>query len=836
MSKMNGADKASLLQTIKNLEAECSRLRAENERLRAELGLAPETLEDNNTRHAPTSTSLQEFNSLPSAGVSSKSSPEEKIALFRTLFRGREDVYPVRWENKQGRSGYTPACANEWKRPICAKPKVKCSQCHYRHLLPVTDDVIYNHLAGKHTIGVYPLLGDETCWFMAADFDKQTWEEDVSVFLETCREMGVPAALERSRSGTGGHVWIFFQEPILASTARKLGCAVFTRAMERRPELGFDSYDRFFPNQDTLPSGGFGNLIALPLQYHPRAQGNSVFLDADFNPYPDQWAYLSQVGRMSPEDAENLVHEAGSRGKVIGVDRIQEDTDDPWTLPPSQKKKYPPVTEPLPSEVQVINSNLVYVEKIDLPPSLLNRLIRLAAFQNPEFYKAQAMRLSTYGKPRIISCAEEFPHHLGLPRCCLSEVTELLKACGIGVSITDKRFAGQSIQVNFTGKLSPLQQQAGQTLLQHDCGVLSATTAFGKTVVAAWLIAKRQTNTLILVHRRQLMDQWRERLGLFLDLPQESIGLIGGGKAKQSAAVDVATLQSLNRKGEIQDLVADYGQVIVDECHHVSAFSFEQVLRQVKARYVCGLTATPTRKDGHHPIIFMQCGPLRFRINTKKHTAYSPFEHYVLVRRTGFTLPCNTDNPGIQEIYAALIEDEARNEMIINDLLQALEAGRSPILLTERTSHVEYFQKRLQNFARNVIVLRGGMGRKQLQAVQERLATIPDSQERVLIATGRYIGEGFDDARLDTLFLVSPVSWKGTLQQYAGRLHRQHHNKQNVLIYDYLDDQVPQLLRMYNKRLGGYRAMGYKVLEESPESLLTMHTRKLGLEGQGHGQ
>jgi len=797
--------------------AECVRLRAENERLRTLLPADGEVKEI-----PPAYSSLQvppEETATVCTSVNCKSSPEEKIALFRKLFRGREDVYPVRWENKKGRSGYIPACANEWKRPLCGKPRVKCGQCESRLLKPVTDQVVFDHLAGYQTIGVYPLLPDDTCWLLAADFDKKSWQEDAAVFLEICMEMEIPAALERSRSGNGGHVWIFFDRPVTAHNARKLGCAVLTRAMERRRELSFDSYDRFFPNQDTLPKGGFGNLIALPLQYYPRARGNSVFLNSTLQPYPDQWAFLSGVNRMSPEDVEALVHEAGQRGAVIGVPGSveEEGTRRHWTLPPSGKEAPEAVSGPLPREVSVIQGNQVYAEKGGLPAGVLNRLTRLAAFQNPEFHKAQAMRLSTFGKPRIINCSEEFPDHLALPRGCLEEVLEFLKSLGVRVKISDHRITGQTIDAGFNGALTHEQHQAAQVMLMYDSGVLSATTAFGKTVVAAWLIAKRKVNTLILVHRKQLMDQWRERLGTFLELPPNSIGRFGGGKNRVSGVVDIATLQSLSRKGEVLDLAADYGHIIVDECHHVSAFSFEQVLRRAKARYVCGLTATPIRKDGHHPIIFMQCGPVRFRVDARKQASRRPFEHIVVPRSTDFALPANMDNPGIQEIYSALAGDEARNEMIVSDLFKALEDGCSPILLAKLVSHVEELEKRLQNFVRNIIVLRGGMGKKQRQVVFERLAAVPDTEERVLIATGSYIGEGFDDARLDTLFLVSPVSWRGTLQQYAGRLHRMHSNKRRALIYDYVDEQVPQLARMFQKRQAGYRAIGYKLVEESPE-------------------
>ena len=507
---------------------------------------------------------------------------------------------------------------------------MKCSDCENRELKPVKDEVIRGHLLGKHTIGVYPLLQDETCWFLAVDFDKKGWQEDAAVFLKACGEMGIPASLERSRSGKGGHVWMFFDCPVSASLARRFGCAILTRSMERRHQIGLDSYDRFFPNQDTMPKGGFGNLIALPLQRVPAEKGNSVFVNGEFEHYPDQWMFLSAIERIQLQKVESVVQEASRNGAVLGV-RIslvdEEVEEDPWTLPPSKKKKVKAIQGPFPEAVRIVQGNLIYIEKSGLPPAMLNRLIRLAAFQNPEFYKAQAMRLSTFGKPRIIACAEDFPSYVGLPRGCLDDALELIRTHNIKPELGDKRFGGVSINVTFKGELRPQQQEAAQHLFAHDYGILSAPTAFGKTVIAAWLIAKRKVNTLVLVHRRQLMDQWRDRLALFLGMPVEDIGQVSGGKKRVTGSIDIGLIQSLNRRGEVKDLVAGYGQVIVDECHHIPAFTFEQVLKQVKAKYIVGLTATPIRKDGHHPIILMQCGPIRFRESAKSQAAARPFEH-----------------------------------------------------------------------------------------------------------------------------------------------------------------------------------------------------------------
>jgi hypothetical protein len=615
--------------------AECARLREENARLKSLLNI-----QSDETQNPP---DYNLISSQPSGhkldDPSGALSPESKIKLFKGLFRGRDDVYALRWESRNGRSGYSPACARKWELANDGSYKLK-KDLRNREYFPLTDEVIRNHLTGKCTIGVYPLLTDESCWFLAADFDKKTWQEDAGAFLETSREMGVSAALERSRSGNGGHVWIFFDQPLSASIARKLGCVILTRTMERRHQIGLDSYDRFFPNQDTMPKGGFGNLIALPLQHEPRKMGNSVFLDDDFQPYSDQWQFLSTIKRISTRDVEQVINEALRNSEIIGVRASLTDEqadEDPWTLPPSRKRIDKPITDPLPEIVRVVRGNLIYIEKAGLPSSMLNRLVRVAAFQNPEFYRAQGMRLSTFGKPRVIGCAEEFTHHIGLPRGCLDDVIGLFKSHNVQADLIDERFAGNQIDVSFRGELRPLQQMAVATMQPYDDGIICAPTAFGKTAVAAWLIAERKVNALVLVHCQQVLDQWRERLALFLDIPIGEIGQIGGGKTSHTGVIDIGMIQSLNRRGEVKDLIAEYGHIIVDECHHLSDFTFEQVMRQAKAKYVLGLTATPIRKDGHHPIIIMQCGPIRYHLSEKKMAESAPLQHMVITRNTDFS-------------------------------------------------------------------------------------------------------------------------------------------------------------------------------------------------------
>jgi superfamily II DNA or RNA helicase len=737
---------------------------------------------------------------------SSPLSTAEKIALFRKLFRGRTDVFPVRWESKAtGKAGYAPACGNEWKPGICEKPRIKCSDCLHRALLPVTDAVIHDHLTGKHTIGAYPLLGDDTCHFVAVDFDEAEWREDARAFLSACNELGVPVALEISRSGRGAHAWIFFASNVSARDARRLSAAIISHTCSRTRQLELTSYDRLFPNQDTMPKGGFGNLIALPLQKRPRENGFSVFVDADLRPYPDQWAYLAAIQPMPVYDIEPTILRATGGVHPLDVTFIDdEDLATPWKRATTVANK---LSGAMPASLTVTLANLIYFEKAQLPQALANRLIRLAAFQNPEFYRAQAMRMSVWDKPRVIGCAENYPQHIALPRGCLEAAQALLNDNHISCEMLDERFAGHAIDVRFAGSLRADQEAAVSAMLPHDAGVLCAPTAFGKTVSAAAIIARRGINTLILVHRTELLKQWQERLKVFLGVDKNVVGTIGGGKAKPTGKIDIAVMQSLSRQGEINSLVENYGQVIVDECHHVGAVSFDAILRRAKAKYVLGLTATPIRRDGQQPIIFMQCGPIRYTAATPDGAP----QDLEVVQRTCFSQIELPPEAGIQDVFRHLANDPARTEAIAADVRDAFHRGRKVLVLTERTEHLDAIRDALAGQVPDPFVLHGRMSKKQRTTLIAALDALPPDAPRVLLATGKLVGEGFDHPPLDTLVLAMPVSWKGTLQQYAGRLHREHAGKTEVRIIDFVDTGHPALMRMWSKRQRGYRAMGYRL-------------------------
>ena len=761
------------------------------------------------------------------APVCTHSSTQEKIECFFSMFRGREGLYARRYySTKTGKSGYTPVCKNEWAQGLCDKRKYKCADCPNRAFVPLSFEAVKTHLRGNDPLcrdvaAIYPMREDNTTWLLAADFDEANWQADVAAFRKCCTALGLTPAVERSRSGNGAHVWFFFSEPVSTADARRLGSGLLTRTMACRHELSFASYDRLFPAQDTVPKGGFGNLIALPFQGQAQKEGNTLFVDEQFVPYPDQWAFLSTLPKVTPEQLAGLLtmlcHDSD-----VGALAETEEKPVPW-----QRKR---VRRQLgrsdfPLQVPLTLSNLIYLKKAGFSQTALNALKRLAAFLNPEFRAKQAMRLPVYGTPRILDCGYEDDTYIGLPRGCCDTLTELLEQYNVPTAIEDKRCNSKTIDVAFNGTLRSEQMPAAQALLAGDMGVLSATTAFGKTVIGAYLIGQRKVNTLILVQSSALLEQWRASLEQFLTihevLPEPPkkrgrkkkrclIGQVGAGKNTRGGIIDIAIMQSLfeGEEKEVKSFVEEYGMVLVDECHHVAAFTFEKVLKATKAKYVYGLSATPVRKDGHHPIIFMQCGPIRYLVDAKSQADKRTFSHFVIPRFTRARAPTGSS---IQELYAAIVKNENRNASLVGDAVQLVREGRSPILLTERKEHAAQLAVLLKGQVQNVFLLVGSDKPKEKREKLAALQAIPASEEVVVVATGKYIGEGFDAPRLDTLLLAMPISWRGTLAQYAGRLHRNYEGKREVRIYDYVDVHIPMLERMYHKRLKGYAELGYQV-------------------------
>lgn len=771
-----------------------------------------------------------------------------RIELFMKLFCGREDVFARRFVSKKtGVSGYAPVCANFWNYNLCPKAnmqKIKCFECKNHKWLPITKEVIYKHLVGEKedctdVVGVYTMLQDEKCRFLVFDFDYHDkvleedenaienllvdqWQKEVDSLRKICAANDVDVLVERSRSGNGAHVWIFFEEAISAELARRFGSALLTKGAELVNQTDFTTYDRMLPAQDRMPEGGFGNLVALPLQGQARKRGNSEFVDESWNVIKDTWDLLENIKSISRDYVEDKISKwtpNGVLGSLIS-DMNGSSKEKPW------EKKQPEFLEQedFGNEFEVIISNQIYIEKDGIKPRALNRIRRLAAFSNPQFYKMQAMRLSTRNIPRIISCSTDTEEYVCLPRGCKERLEELLKISDVKYSYIDKRQGGNKIDVSFNGVLYPEQQNAANDMLQFENGILGAATGFGKTVLGAYLIAERKVNTLILVHNREIMKRWQEDLEKFLIIneklpPFETnkrsrkrkniIGKLYAVHNSMNGIVDIGMISSMGKVDNVNQCVKDYGMVIMDECHHAGAYTFENVLKEVNAKYVYGLTATPNREDGHEQIVYMQFGPIRYRLTAKERADAQSFSHWVFPRFTRL-IKTTEEKWTINEAYKAIITDEARNNLIVSDALDCVNNRKTPLILTKYREHADRLMMLLDGKVDNLILLMGGLKSKEKDEITEKLKNIPSDESLVLVATGKYVGEGFNYPRLDTLVLAVPISWKGNVEQYAGRLHRDYDGKEEVIIYDYVDVHIKMFERMYQKRLATYGKMGYE--------------------------
>ncbi len=778
---------------------------------------------------------------LEEAGISytlppSKENITPRHALdFYSMFKGRKDVFSKRTPRKDGSVAYYPVCENFWKEGICPRlnaAKTRCMECKSRKWKPLNQRVLMNHLIGIRedggdVIGIYPLLENDTCNFLVFDFDSHDapltpeWKEEVNALRDICRHLSIPILVERSRSGRGAHVWIFFSEPIPAKTARQFGSALLTKGAESVNQKNFRTYDRMIPAQDYLPEGGLGNLIALPLQGLALRQGNSAFVDENWNAYPNQWEALKNTHRISQAWIEKQI-QAWGINEILGPLTTLALPDDNQTRP--WERKRPTFGKKILKEsLQLTYANMIYIDKQHLPPHTQNALRRMAAFSNPQFYRAQAMGFSTARIPRIICCSRDEESHIALPRGLKDELLNFLNASQVSYSVDDSRQTGKRLKVSFSGQLYPEQQIAANEMLRHENGILHAATAFGKTAVGAYMVAARQVNTLVLVHNREIMKNWIDDFQKFLVIDEEMpeyvtktgrkrkrkslIGSLHTSHDSITGLIDVVMFSSLGSGDDIADIVRNYGMVIMDECHHAAAQTAENVLRNIPAKFVYGLTATPKRDDGMETKMLMQLGPIRHRFTALQKAEAQNVQRFV---RPRFTL---LNNPGpewkINEVYQALINDTPRNQLIIDDTLEAIAEHRTPLILTKFRSHAAELRSKLTPHIQHVLLLQGGENNRAREELRRQLQSIPPDESLAVVAIGKYIGEGFNLPRLDTLMLASPIAWEGNVEQYAGRLHRDYTGKKEVIIYDYVDSNIRVLNSMYHKRLRAYRKIGY---------------------------
>lgn len=735
------------------------------------------------------------FDAAPGA-VTSASAAREKVACYASLFRARSDVYAVRWDSdRTGRGGWMPAVQGGFRKAV--RPAD-------RHYLPLTEDVVTRHLSGDLEIGLYPLLDNDRCHWLAADFDGSTAMLDALAYVKAARAYGVTAALEVSRSGVGAHAWVFFTSAVPAAQARQLGTGLLREAMTMAGRLSLASYDRLFPSQDLLPAGGIGNLIAAPLQGRRRRTGTTVYLDlTTLEPYDDPWSYLSSLPRLTPAELTRAVTRLGTLRTGSRVDKV---------VKPSATR----IDVPVPRSVDVELGSTILVKAASLPPALLATLRHAASMPNPAFYDRERRRQSTWDTPRFLRLYDEtIEGDLRLPRGMHDRLAALLQRAGSSLVVTaDLRSAGSPQEVHCSATLTPEQQAAHDAVLAHDLGLLVAPPGAGKTVMASAVIASLGISTLVLVDRKALAEQWRTRLRELLGI---NVGQRGGGRTKTTGVLDIATLQTLARDEDVAAWTKDYGLVVVDECHHVPAAAFTHAVSQIPARRWLGLTATPYRRDQLDDLIALQIGPVRHTVaRATRDTLTSvdaPVPDPVLhVHPTSYAYggDASPQTPGgMAAIYRDLVADDDRLQQVVRDVLDAQERGRNCLVLTQWTAHLERLTAELTARGHTPVVLRGGMGTKQRAAALAQLEQPTEDDPLLVVATGPFAGEGFDCPALDTLFLAAPIAFKGRLVQYVGRILRPYPGKATAEVHDYHDVREGVLASSLAKRAAGYLSLGF---------------------------